>query len=345
MLSHLNRLGVALSFRPPLTHLSLQACDGAHSAVRKSLGITMEGDTSDAVWGVMDMYARTPFPDLRKKCVINSSAGSIVIIPREGDSLVRFYIEQPAGTVASTVTLASLQERARLILRPYEVEFVETTWWSAYSIGQRLASRFHDGRHRVFLTGDSCHTHSPKAGQGMNVSLQDGYNIGWKLGSVLSGRARPELLETYVSERSGTAAALINFDRGLTKMFSTKYRKENNISPTHFKEQFVKAGRFTAGQAVCYTDSIIVKGNPSKEAGVMSGRSLDKPGSLVVGTRFPSAQVVRFSDAKAMQLAKAIESDGRWRLVVFGGDILDAVASKKMHQVSRKEAHDGEGFV
>ena len=98
------------------------------------------------------------------------------------------------------VKLEDLQNAARRILSQYKVDFAETVWWSAYSIGQRHSNCFHE-QHRVFLAGDACHTHSPKAGQGMNVSLQDGYNIGWKLASVLKGLAPPSILETYVLER------------------------------------------------------------------------------------------------------------------------------------------------
>lgn len=142
----------------------------------------MLGDSSDAIWGVIDLYPRTTFPDIRKKAIIQSVSGTLIIIPREGDSLVRFYIELPPDTVAAEVTLADLHDRAKVIFRPYEMEIPETTWWSAYAIGQRLARHFHE-QYRVFLTGDACHTHSPKAGQGMNVSLQDGYNM--EAGSIL----------------------------------------------------------------------------------------------------------------------------------------------------------------
>lgn len=109
------------------------------------------------------------------------------IIPREGGSLVRFYIQLPVGTVVKEVKLKDLHNQARQIFQPYNMEFAETVWWSAYAIGQRLADNFSKDN-RIFLTGDACHTHSPKAGQGMNVSLQDGFNIGWKLAAVLQRR-------------------------------------------------------------------------------------------------------------------------------------------------------------
>ncbi|KAK8020145.1 FAD binding domain-containing protein [Apiospora arundinis] len=300
-------------------------CDGAHSIVRKSLGFKMIGDSRDAMWGVMDIYPRTNFPDIRKKVLINSEAGNMVVIPREGDYLVRFYMEFPQYTgAAADITLADLHEKARLIFRPYAMEFADTTWWSAYAIGQRRADHF-TASYRVFLTGDACHTHSPKAGQGMNVSLQDGYNLGWKLGAVLRGRAKPALLETYVSERQKVATDLIDFDRHFTQLFSTAYRREHGITPEHFHEQFVKSGRYTAGQALKYDRSAIICLNGAR----------DSAKRLEVGMRFPSSQVVRVCDAKAMQLVRALPSDSSWHIVVFAGDIRNAEGSANLDQVSR----------
>ncbi|KAH8163569.1 hypothetical protein CIB48_g4677, partial [Xylaria polymorpha] len=228
--------------------------DGAHSQVRKSLGFKMVGDSSDEVWGVMDVYPRTDFPDIRKKAIIKSKSGNLIIIPREGDSLARMYMNLSSDAVAAKdVTLAQLHEKAKQIFQPYNMEFPETAWWSAYVIGQRLADKFH-AHHRVFLGGDACHTHSPKAGQGMNVSLQDGYNIGWKLAAVLRKQATPELLKTYVLERQKTAADLIDFDRYWSKLFSTTNKHgRGGMTP----ELFVKAGRYTAGLATRYDDSKI----------------------------------------------------------------------------------------
>ncbi|KAI8274951.1 FAD-dependent monooxygenase [Colletotrichum sp. SAR 10_98] len=147
-----------------------KGCDGAHSSVRKSLGFKMVGDSTDAVWAVMDVFAKTDFPDIRKKCVLQSPAGNLVIIPREGDEKVRFYMEMP-GWAASDVKPDKVKHRVDQIFSPYAVDIVETSWFSAYSIGQRLADNFTKD-HRVFLTGDACHTHSPKAGQGMNATSE-----------------------------------------------------------------------------------------------------------------------------------------------------------------------------
>jgi phenol 2-monooxygenase (NADPH) len=296
-----------------------QACDGAHSAVRRSLGYKMIGDSTDAVYGVMDVYPRTDFPDIRKKCTLQSDAGTILVIPREGGSLVRFYIELGHGTVAKEVKREDLHETARRIFHPYKMEIAETFWWSAYSIGQRLADHFSKDN-RVFLTGDSCHTHSPKAGQGMNTSLQDGHNIGWKLAAILKGQAGPDVLKTYNIEREKVAADLIDFDRSFAKLFSM----QNHVTPQHFAEQFIKSGRFTAGLTKTYDDSAITSRRASDQSLALN---------LVIGARFPSAQVVRFCDARAMHLAKALSADGRWRIVVFAGDIGNPEAAKGLEKV------------
>ncbi|KAI1094591.1 FAD binding domain-containing protein [Rostrohypoxylon terebratum] len=286
--------------------------DGAHSVIRKSLGFKMIGDSSDAVWGVMDIYPRTNFPDIRKKSVINSEAGNLIIIPREGDFLVRLYIEL-INVVANDVTLEQLYNQARLIFHPYTFDVAETSWWSAYAIGQRLADNFHKD-YRVFLTGDAAHTHSPKAGQGMNVSLQDGYNIGWKLAAMLRGQAAPQLIETYVSERQKIAAELIEFDRDWTKLFSSSHRKEHGITPEEVQRCFIMAGRYTAGQAIHYDDSIIVDARTSQSE-IAAG--------LTVGMRFPSAQVIRLADARSVQFAQALKADSQWHIVAFAGDLSD----------------------
>ena len=86
----------------------------------------------------------------------------------------------------------------------------EVAWWSVYEIGQRLTDKFDDVPEdeidtrlpRVFIAGDACHTHSPKAGQGMNVSMQDAFNLGWKLAAVLRRQLRRRICCTAI-RRSG----------------------------------------------------------------------------------------------------------------------------------------------
>ncbi|OAG37359.1 hypothetical protein AYO21_08436 [Fonsecaea monophora] len=300
-------------------------CDGAHSVVRKSLGYKMVGDSTDAVWGVMDIYPQTNFPDIRRKVTVHSDTGSLLVIPREGGCLTRFYIEFPPGTNVKDIKLEDLHKKARQIFHPYKMDFADTYWWSCYSIGQRLADHFTKSN-RVFLTGDAFHTHSPKAGQGMNVSLQDGFNLGWKLGHVLTGQTTPELLKTYSIERGKTAADLIDFDRYFMKLFaSNKGDNEKKVTPEEFREGFIKSGRYTAGLTSKYEDSSVTSSAASTQ---------ELAQELVVGMRFPGAQVVRFCDVKAMQLSRALKADGRWRVIFFAGRIESPELLSRLKQIA-----------
>ena len=299
-------------------------CDGARSAVRKSLGHALRGDSANKVWGVMDILAVTDFPDIRLKCAIQSaSEGSILIIPREGGYLVRMYIELDslgeAERVADrNITADQLIAAAKRILRPHTLEVKEVAWWSAYEIGQRVSDSFDDvpaeargsRTPHVFIAGDACHTHSPKAGQGMNVSMADAFNLGWKLASVLLGRAQPKLLHTYSEERQAKAQELIDFDRDMAKLFSARPKAGGDgADPAKFQQYFSKHGRYTAGVDTRYDSSLIV--------GAATHQALAK--GLVIGKRFHSAPVIRLADAKSVHLGHVVKADGRWRLFAFAG--------------------------
>ena len=123
-------------------------CDGARSAVRKSIGGVLHGDSANHAWGVMDVLAVTNFPDVRLKALIQSaSEGSILLIPREGGYLVRIYVEmdklnENERVASRNITVEHLIAAAQRILHPYTIEVKEIAWWSVDEIGQRLCDKF-----------------------------------------------------------------------------------------------------------------------------------------------------------------------------------------------------------
>jgi phenol 2-monooxygenase len=164
----------------------------------------------------------------------------------------------------------------------------------------------------VFIAGDACHTHSPKAGQGMNVSMQDTFNLGWKLASVVRNRCAPHLLHTYSAERQAIAKELIEFDREWASLLSASSKavaEGKAFEPAETQRYFVRHGRYTAGTATHYRLSHITA-EPTYQ-------HLAK--GFVIGTRFHSAPVIRLADAKPVHLGHAIKADGRWRLFAFTG--------------------------
>lgn len=308
-------------------------CDGARSNVRRAIGGELHGDAAHQAWGVMDILANTDFPDIRQKCLIASAnEGNVLILPREGGYLFRMYVELDKLREDERVAERGFDQEdmiaaANRIMAPYSIDVKQVVWWSIYEIGHRLTDRFDDvplgapatRTPRVFTAGDACHTHSPKAGQGMNVSMQDTFNLGWKLAHVLTGRAAPALLHSYSAERWVEAKRLIDTDHEWSRIMSAppgqsildQGRTGGNSggSEPRMIRAFKENLEFTGGLAVQY--------DPSALTGTPTHQGLAK--GLEIGRRFHSAPVVRLSDAKQMQLGHVALADGRWRIYAFAG--------------------------
>ena len=307
-------------------------CDGAHSEVRRQLGHQLEGDSVNSAWGVMDVLAVTDFPDIRMKSALHShEEGSMLIIPREGGHMVRLYIEiaklkENERLSREEITLEQLIAAAGRILHPFKIEVKETVWWSVYQIGQRVCTRFDDmtgdsdnGLHRmprIFIAGDACHTHSPKAGQGMNVSMADAFNLGWKLAAVLRKQAQPLLLKSYSDERVAVAKELIAFDREIARLFSSRQQgnqtQDTGEDAQAFQSYFQKHARYTAGVETRYEPGLLTQiADPAGADGV------ELACGFTIGMRFHSAPVIRLADGKPCHLGHCVKADGRWRLFAF----------------------------
>ncbi|WP_404472856.1 FAD-dependent monooxygenase [Microbacterium aerolatum] len=291
-------------------------CDGARSGVREAIGRQHVGAFSAHAWGVMDIMVNTDFPDWRTKCAINAKAGNILHIPREGGYLSRVYVD--LGEVAADdnhrvrqTPIEKVIDKANEILHPYTLDVKEIAWSSVYEVGHRVTDGFDDvsgASERtpcVFLTGDACHTHSAKAGQGMNVSMQDGFNLGWKLGAVLTGRSPESLLATYSAERQPVAQQLIDFDREWSSLMA---RKPEEISdPQELSNYYLATAEFPSGFMTQYTASAITGG--SEHQALAAG--------FPIGRRFKSAEVVRVCDGNVVHLGHHAKADGRWRVYAF----------------------------
>ncbi|KAL6831610.1 FAD binding domain-containing protein [Trichoderma camerunense] len=281
----------------------LVGCDGAHSWVRKALGseFRLRGETTEAIWGAMDIIPVTDFPDIRVRSMENK--------------LVRLYIQLTDGLstngllTRSMVTPEMLMDTAQRILSPYTIDFTYIHWWSAYQIGQRSGDHFDKQGHAV-------HTHSPKAGQGMNVSMQDTYNLGWKIGLACKGLVRPnDVIPTYDMERKLVAKELIAFDRKFSELLSMHSAKDITETSVELQQFFKKAPLFTTGIGVNYASSILT---------VVDDEAHGLAKYVVPGKRFASCQVTNHSDGRVWELHHRMPSDGRFRIMVFGGNIADA---------------------
>ncbi|MGB1011663.1 MAG: FAD-dependent monooxygenase [Thiolinea sp.] len=302
-------------------------CDGGRSKVRKSLSIAMRGDSANKAWGVMDVLLVTDFPDIRVKSFIQSRHhGTVMIVPREGGYLVRLYIEldllgkdQRAANL--DLGVEDLIAKAQRIMNPYQLGIKEVAWWSVYEVGQRVAERFTDIPADnlqglipcAFIAGDACHTHSPKGGWGLNTSLPDTFNLGWKLAAVLQGKCQPTLLHTYESERRKVAQMLINADREMSALVATQPTAQKNVtqakaSTADIAKFIARQNGFIAGTSIQYDPSYLCTGIENQHLAT----------GFIIGQRFHSIEAIRVADGGRQHLGHLNKADGRWRIFIFG---------------------------
>lgn len=302
--------------------------DGGRSGVRKSLDIALTGDSANKAWGVMDILLNTDFPDIRVKSFIQSKDhGAVMTIPREGGYLIRFYVEldmidKDKRAADVKLTEQDLIAQAQKIFHPYKLDVKEVAWWSIYSVGQRIADRF-DNRPtdssddiipRAFVAGDACHTHSPKGGWGLNTSLPDTFNLGWKMAAVLKGQSDPKLLATYSTERRKVAQQLINADKELSKLVATRpsaadASQDATVDTAKIEAFMKRQSGFVSGTSIEYFPSYICTGQENQKLAA----------GYKIGQRFHSAEATRVADGAHQHLGHLVKADGRWRIFVFGG--------------------------
>jgi 2-polyprenyl-6-methoxyphenol hydroxylase-like FAD-dependent oxidoreductase len=178
----------------------LIGCDGAHSAVRHTLGAPFTGETMDSDWILADVYMTGyPYPD-SEASVYWHRDGAFVIFPISPGRYRVLADLPPSG--AEYPPAPTLEEAQAIIDRrgPSGMKAFDPIWLAGFRINGRKVSQYRWSR--VFLAGDAAHVHSPAGGQGMNTGMQDAFNLAWKLALVVRGAGREGLLDSYSPERS-----------------------------------------------------------------------------------------------------------------------------------------------
>lgn len=199
---------VTLSTGEQLRVEYLLGCDGAHSMIRKQLGIPFEGSTYDNDFLQVDCKVRWDYPDDAGQGFLLDT-GAVVCLPL-GGGVFRFIVirrERPEHAPEDP-PLAEFQAAVSAAV-PSPVELFDPEWMIRFRLHERLAAQYRVGR--VLLAGDAAHIHTPAGGQGMNTGIQDAFNLAWKLGLVLAEQAGDRLLDSYHAERHPIAADILRF--------------------------------------------------------------------------------------------------------------------------------------
>ncbi|MFG1678120.1 rifampin monooxygenase [Micromonospora sp. NPDC049282] len=199
----------------------LVGCDGGRSTVRKLLGVGFPGEPTrfETLLGVMELTAppdevMAVMTEVRKT-QLRFGAGPV----GDGEGLYRVVV--PAAGVAEDRTAPPTIEEFRQQLRATagtDFGVHSPRWLSRFGDATRLAERYRVDR--VLLAGDAAHVHPPLGGQGLNLGIQDAFNLGWKLAAQVGGWAPEDLLDTYQAERQPVAADVLDNTRAQTELMS-----------------------------------------------------------------------------------------------------------------------------
>ncbi|KAL2845473.1 FAD binding domain-containing protein [Aspergillus pseudoustus] len=293
----------------------LVGADGGRSFVRRRSGIPFEGDTSEDKWIRIDGIVETDMPITRAYGAIESKThGNVLWAPLDhGATRIGYaYSEAIAAKYPDGVTQEVAIQEAVESMKPFKVEFKEVHWWTAYTIGQRIAKTF-STRDRIFLCGDAAHTHSSGAAQGLNTGIHDAVNLGWKLAMRIQGVARQEVLQTYEAERTSAVRKLIDYDKDIALLMSNKWPtwyKGDPCADPHvvLGEIFEKAASFNTGLGISYSENILNQ--------VLSHKNVC---SLAPGSRPPDVELKMPGTNQSLRLQKITPNQAIFWVLVFTG--------------------------
>ncbi|HUA77725.1 MAG TPA: FAD-dependent monooxygenase [Acetobacteraceae bacterium] len=211
----------------------LAGCDGAHSTVRRALGLAFEGGQYPQTFVLADLEVRWDLPRGRMyRFLRGDGAQPLAAVPVHGSprryrlsTIMKKEAEAADGDGTESAVPPGLAEIAAIMtpLLPAGTELASLHWSSLYRVSHRIVPRYGEGR--VFLAGDAAHIHPPVGGQGMNTGLQDAHNLAWKLALAARGRARPGLLESYSAERRPVGQDVVaQTSRALDEVMARKIR-------------------------------------------------------------------------------------------------------------------------
>lgn len=199
----------------------LAGCDGGRSLVRRLLGVGFPGEPATTEWILGEVRVTTPPDELAEiSAEVRKTQKGFGIGPA-GDGLHRAVV--PAAAVAEDRSVPPTLEEFRTQLRAYagtDFGVHSPRSLTRFSDATRLADRYRVGR--VLLAGDAAHVHPPLGGQGLNLGIQDAFNLGWKLAAEVGGWAPDGLLDSYDTERRPVAEDVLTITRAQSELLSTE---------------------------------------------------------------------------------------------------------------------------
>lgn len=322
-------------------------CDGAHSTVRKRIGIAFEGDAYLQDFMLGDVEADgTPIEALESGAIhsFGGQQGTAMFFPLGRPATWRVIAmsgraseRSPASTNLQDKPLVgdlSLAELQTVVDGATDgtVRLRDPVWLAHFKLHHRQAARYRAGR--VFVAGDAGHIHSPVGAQGMNTGIQDAWNLGWKLALVALGTADPKLLDSYEAERWPVGRALLRYTDRIFSIFTRSMSSSAiaawvrrsvvaQVLPRVMRSERIRAFafRFVSEFSIRYRNSIVVaEGTPSLRSGPRAG------------DRLPDAELTR--DGRRTTLQR--ELVGPWFHLLLCGSRVDHWDAHAIAEISSR---------
>ena len=301
----------------------LVGCDGAHSAVRHTLGLGFAGNSDPELWALADTELGTSLPD--DELHVFFGEGVLFMAPI-GRGLWRVGGNLPGESRSRNQEPSAEEIQALIDTRAStEARLGEPQWLSYFHFHSRITQRFREGR--VFLVGDAAHIHSPAGGQGMNTGIQDAFNLTWKLAHVHRGLAYATLLDSYDAERHPVGQRVVRatdlLTRALTLQNPAARTLRNLVLPRLTALETVRERiRGNLSQIrVSYRGSPIVKDGLSRvrddTLGTLAARLHAQPGPAP-GDRAPDATLLLPDAKEAIRLSEITKDIGHSLLLLHG---------------------------
>jgi 2-polyprenyl-6-methoxyphenol hydroxylase-like FAD-dependent oxidoreductase len=235
--------------------------DGAHSTVRRQLGLPFPGRAVLTSIMLADVRLAAPPEDV---LAVDSVGDGFAMVAPFGDGWYRIFAWDRRRQVADDVPI-TLDEIREVTRRVHGTDFgiTEARWLSRFHSDERQAPHYRVGR--VFLAGDAAHVHSPAGGQGMNTGLQDAANLSWKLAATIHGWAPAGLLDSYETERHPVGRLVLRSSGALVRM-------------AMMRSSVARRLRNTVGAALLALPPVV-----RRATGVISGVGIGYPGAPRAG--------------------------------------------------------------
>jgi 2-polyprenyl-6-methoxyphenol hydroxylase-like FAD-dependent oxidoreductase len=321
----------------------LIGCDGAHSPVRKALGLPFEGSALPEEFVLADAELRWRHPHTEARVWLHHD-GLLFALPLPGSRQWRLIANLPPDATGERPEATTELFRELLAERTGDADarLEHATWLSNFRIHRRMVPEYRVGR--VFLVGDSAHIHSPVGGQGMNTGIQDAYNLGWKLVLVLRGKAPESLLDTYSEERLPIARDVLETTgRGTSAVVSrnpaVRWARDHVILPV-LRLPGVQA-RIIRGVSeldINYRGSSLSRSPHAPSAGARGLRDrarrwLGATSTPRAGDRAPDGAFARHPSGETGALFQEFSRTG-FTLLLFAGTGAGAIAAERLAAIA-----------